>query len=258
MLWFRKQSILKPSLTPSLIFKVALLCYLSYTESAPLESRVDQAQLELGEEEVREGNIIPGEDGARFTAQSNRFGYKIIDKYGNKQIREEEADAYNNRKGYYSFIDHNGKHRKVEYVADRHGFHATIKTNEPGTAPSHPAGAQTIAHSQNQVAPESNRWSFIETPTRPSPTTTRPVAEPHSVSEGHDGISTHRASIAHIAHAGKTIAVTMPLEVITPRRSAPALERKKDVDIRPVSLFVPGHASLRSHSGSVSHYSFKW
>lgn len=78
--------------------------------------------------------------------QRYQFGYKILDKYGNKQAREEEADEYNSRKGYYSFIDHNGLQRKVEYVADKHGFRATVITNEPGTAKQHSANVNMLAN----------------------------------------------------------------------------------------------------------------
>ncbi|GIY38761.1 hypothetical protein CEXT_272381 [Caerostris extrusa] len=42
-------------------------------------------------------------------------------------------------KGSYGFTDHRGIHREVHYVADHHGFRATVKTNEPGTANQDPA-----------------------------------------------------------------------------------------------------------------------
>ncbi|OQR66166.1 hypothetical protein BIW11_14337 [Tropilaelaps mercedesae] len=86
------------------------------------------------------------EHGGHNCYQRYKFGYKILDKYGNKQAREEEADEHNNRKGYYSFIDHNGLHRKVEYVADKHGFRATVITNEPGTAKQNPAHVKMLAN----------------------------------------------------------------------------------------------------------------
>lgn len=36
--------------------------------------------------------------------------------------------------GTYGYTDSYGIYRQVDYVADKHGFRATIKTNEPGTA----------------------------------------------------------------------------------------------------------------------------
>ncbi|GIY34705.1 uncharacterized protein CEXT_327491 [Caerostris extrusa] len=42
-------------------------------------------------------------------------------------------------RGSYGFTDHRGIHREVHYVADKQGFRATVKTNEPGTANQDPA-----------------------------------------------------------------------------------------------------------------------
>lgn len=36
--------------------------------------------------------------------------------------------------GSYGYTDSYGIYRQVDYVADKNGFRATIKTNEPGTA----------------------------------------------------------------------------------------------------------------------------
>ncbi len=36
--------------------------------------------------------------------------------------------------GSYGYTDGHGIYRQVDYVADKHGFRATIKTNEPGTS----------------------------------------------------------------------------------------------------------------------------
>ena len=41
--------------------------------------------------------------------------------------------------GSYGYTDPYGIYRFVEYVADKHGFRASIKTNEPGTASQNPA-----------------------------------------------------------------------------------------------------------------------
>ncbi|KAL1421400.1 hypothetical protein MTO96_004093 [Rhipicephalus appendiculatus] len=69
------------------------------------------------------------------------FGYDTVDEYGNTQYRHETSDAQNNKRGSYGYTDANGIYRRVDYVADANGFRAHIRTNEPGTASSAPAGA---------------------------------------------------------------------------------------------------------------------
>ncbi|OQR75815.1 hypothetical protein BIW11_00707 [Tropilaelaps mercedesae] len=76
-----------------------------------------------------------------FAPQPYQFGYESVDEHGTKQVRHEVSDAYNNKKGSYSFTDARGIARRVDYVADAAGFRATVHTNEPGTAPSTPAAA---------------------------------------------------------------------------------------------------------------------
>lgn len=63
-----------------------------------------------------------------------------MDEFGNKQYRHETSDANNAKKGSYGYTDTNGIYRQVDYIADANGFRATVRTNEPGTAPSAPAG----------------------------------------------------------------------------------------------------------------------
>ncbi|XP_022694715.1 uncharacterized protein LOC111263670 isoform X2 [Varroa jacobsoni] len=76
-----------------------------------------------------------------YPPQPYQFGFDTIDEYGTKMTRHEESDEHNRKKGSYSFTDPHGITRRVDYVADEHGFRATINTDEPGTAPSHPASA---------------------------------------------------------------------------------------------------------------------
>jgi len=80
-----------------------------------------------------------------YAPQPYNFGYKIDDGYGNNQHQEESGDSYGNKKGSYGFTDAYGIYRKVDYIADEGGFRATISTNEPGTADSHPADAKIIS-----------------------------------------------------------------------------------------------------------------
>ncbi|UYV83226.1 hypothetical protein LAZ67_23000242 [Cordylochernes scorpioides] len=67
------------------------------------------------------------------------FGYQIVDHHGNTNGRQEAGHGGHHVHGSYNLALHDGRVRKVEYVADGHGFRAAIKTNEPGTQHSLPA-----------------------------------------------------------------------------------------------------------------------
>ncbi|KAF8773293.1 Cuticle protein 16.8 like protein [Argiope bruennichi] len=67
-----------------------------------------------------------------------KFGYEVKDHEGS-QHRHEEGDGHGNVRGSYGYVDHKGIHREVHYVADKGGFRAEVKTNEPGTANQDPA-----------------------------------------------------------------------------------------------------------------------
>ncbi|GIY44059.1 adult-specific rigid cuticular protein 15.7 [Caerostris extrusa] len=70
--------------------------------------------------------------------------------------RSEVGDAHGNKKGSYTIADIDGRARRVDYVADGHGFRATVKTNEPGTAASAPAAALIASPYAGPVAPVVN------------------------------------------------------------------------------------------------------
>ncbi|CAN7988558.1 unnamed protein product, partial [Ixodes hexagonus] len=69
-----------------------------------------------------------------------KFGYKESHTSGGS-FRQEAGDAWGNKVGSYGLTDADGRVRVVKYVADGHGFRASVHTNEPGTAASHPAAA---------------------------------------------------------------------------------------------------------------------
>lgn len=77
--------------------------------------------------------------------QPYSFGYSINDGYGNEQSREEKSDANGHKRGSYGYTDAYGIYRKVDYIADEHGFRASISTNEPGTGGSDPADVHMVA-----------------------------------------------------------------------------------------------------------------
>ncbi|KAH7966035.1 hypothetical protein HPB49_013297 [Dermacentor silvarum] len=69
------------------------------------------------------------------------FGYDIVNGYGAVNGRHETGSAYGPVHGSYYLGDIDGRHRQVHYVADKLGFRAMVKTNEPGTKSSLPAAA---------------------------------------------------------------------------------------------------------------------
>lgn len=68
------------------------------------------------------------------------FGYDIKDDWGNVNGRSEKG-SHGHVIGSYYLGEIDGRHRSVEYVADKLGFRASVKTNEPGTKTSEPAFA---------------------------------------------------------------------------------------------------------------------
>jgi hypothetical protein len=74
-----------------------------------------------------------------YAPQPYKFGYDVKDHYGSTLQQKEEGDAHGNKRGSYGYTDGHGIYRQVDYVADKNGFRATIKTNEPGTSDEDPA-----------------------------------------------------------------------------------------------------------------------
>jgi len=85
-------------------------------------------------------SALPGGQSVSSRSQDDwgnyQFGYDIVDEHGAQNGREEKGDAHGNKVGSYTIKDIDGRARRVDYVADAHGFRATIGTNEPGTATS--------------------------------------------------------------------------------------------------------------------------
>ncbi|GBL97203.1 Adult-specific rigid cuticular protein 15.5 [Araneus ventricosus] len=82
------------------------------------------------------------------------FSYEIVDANGASNSRMEIGDAHGNKQGNYHIIDTDGRARRVDYIADKGGFRAVVKTNEPGTARSAPAGVVIDSPYEGPVAPE--------------------------------------------------------------------------------------------------------
>ncbi|XP_022705376.1 adult-specific rigid cuticular protein 15.7-like [Varroa jacobsoni] len=80
------------------------------------------------------------------------FKYNIKDGYGNIRGRQEKA-SHGLVVGSYYLGEIDGRHRSVEYQADKLGFRANVKTNEPGTKTSEPAFASYHNHLYGKSIP---------------------------------------------------------------------------------------------------------
>ncbi|XP_013785069.1 cuticle protein 16.8-like [Limulus polyphemus] len=69
---------------------------------------------------------------------SYNFGYDEGHLAGGT-FRKESGDGYGNKAGSYGLREADGRVRTVNYVADATGFHADVKTNEPGVEAKDPA-----------------------------------------------------------------------------------------------------------------------
>ncbi|KFM72673.1 Cuticle protein 14 isoform a, partial [Stegodyphus mimosarum] len=69
-----------------------------------------------------------------------QFSYSVSNTEG-EQFRNEETDPIGRVIGSYGLKHNDGTHRIVDYVADKDGFHAHIRSNEPGVASSEAAHA---------------------------------------------------------------------------------------------------------------------
>ncbi|XP_054932536.1 uncharacterized protein [Dermacentor andersoni] len=94
---------------------------------------------------TQEDDVMENEKTPLTRQQSYHFSYQIRDAKGNTQHHSEQSDVRNNRRGSYGYRDANGVYRHVTYVADRKGFRAWIKTNEPGTSNQSPADVRITA-----------------------------------------------------------------------------------------------------------------
>ncbi|KAF8773891.1 adult-specific rigid cuticular protein 15.7-like [Argiope bruennichi] len=109
------------------------------------------------------------------------FSYEIVDANGASNSRMEIGDAHGNKQGNYHLIDTDGRARRVDYIADKGGFRAVVKTNEPGTARSAPAGVVIDSPYQGPVAPEVP-VVVAQPPAHPAPPVVQePVAIPPPV-----------------------------------------------------------------------------
>ncbi|CAG2118808.1 unnamed protein product, partial [Medioppia subpectinata] len=82
--------------------------------------------------------------------------YDVKTEHGAQLSRKEEGDGHGSVRGSYGYRDDKGIERRVDYVADKGGFRAVVKTNEPGTAKSNPADVEMLA---DPMIVEWSKWS---------------------------------------------------------------------------------------------------
>lgn len=90
------------------------------------------------------------------------FGYEEKHTSGGSW-RKESGDANGNTVGSYGLSDADGRIRIVNYVADSHGFRASISSNEPGMVASSPSGVGINAP-QGPVGPDFSKANSLRLP----------------------------------------------------------------------------------------------
>ena len=76
------------------------------------------------------------------------FIFNHNDGHGTSQHREEEKNEDGVVRGSYGYRDATGIYRHVSYEADKNGFHAVVRTNEPGVGNKNSADVAVVAQSQ--------------------------------------------------------------------------------------------------------------
>ncbi|XP_003748609.1 adult-specific rigid cuticular protein 15.7 [Galendromus occidentalis] len=105
------------------------------------------------------------------------FAYDIKNGYGAVNGRK-ESGSHGGVVGSYYIGDVDGRHRSVHYVADKLGFRAQIKTNEPGTKTSY-AAAAVYDSANGKVAPSGSLHV--------APHVVAPVVAPYGYGHGYLG-----------------------------------------------------------------------
>lgn len=73
--------------------------------------------------------------------QPYAFGYEFGDGLGMAQHRSESSDGTGAVSGRYGYLDPLGTYRNVEYTADKDGYRAVVRSNEPGSVSQNSADA---------------------------------------------------------------------------------------------------------------------
>ncbi|XP_055939650.1 adult-specific rigid cuticular protein 15.7-like [Argiope bruennichi] len=95
---------------------------------------------------------------------------------GGGSSRQETSDGNGRVTGSYTLTDADGRIRVVDYYADETGFHANVKTNEPGTANQDSADVTVQSYAPPAVAPVAPPKVVVAAAPAPVYTVAAPVA----------------------------------------------------------------------------------
>ncbi|GBL75720.1 hypothetical protein AVEN_155024-1 [Araneus ventricosus] len=100
---------------------------------------------ELKDSDITGDLELSSEEFAKPAPYSFQFNHK--DNFGTVQHREENKNEDGVVRGSYGYRDSLGLYRHVSYVADADGFHAVLRTNEPGIGNKNSADVAVVAQS---------------------------------------------------------------------------------------------------------------
>lgn len=154
--------------------------------------------------------------------------------------------------------DIDGRARRVDYVADGHGFRAVVNTNEPETAHSAPAASLTASPYAAPVAPVAHHAVAYSAPVavaHPAPVAYAhgaPLAVPH-----HAPVSyAHAAPLAVAHHAPIAYSTSSAVNHVAPAVSHVAAAPVAHVSAATVAIAQYGHlgaSHLAYANGIASH-----
>lgn len=109
-------------------------CAPSYQQAWRLPNAGDRYPVRIREEDLRTGPPRPF-----------NYGYNIIDRQeGSTNYHRSVGDGTGTVRGSYGYSLPNGLYRKVEYVANKTGYYATVYSNEPGVGRGNPADVTMV------------------------------------------------------------------------------------------------------------------
>ncbi|GFS67549.1 adult-specific rigid cuticular protein 15.7 [Trichonephila clavipes] len=123
------------------------------------------------------------------------FASDIKNRLGAEKSRAEVGDAHGNKKGSVAIVKIDGRARRVNYVADGHGFRTVVKTKVPATAANAPAAA-LIGHDASYAAPPA-----VVSPVAAPFAVDAPVAVPLDAPIAYGGVIAHEVPLAHAGPA---------------------------------------------------------
>lgn len=124
---------------------------LSQKEEEHLQQQQQQVQQQEEEQAVQQRELYVDAPAPLGMAEPFAFDFKHQDESGNGQYRHEESDKNGVVHGSYGYREAGGQYRHVDYVADRDGFRAKIRSNEPGLVLDESVADSAVRSSVSQI-----------------------------------------------------------------------------------------------------------